>query len=233
MSKVTFTLVFLFAVLPSFVDTLGHLRGTKKDSASTLDLTACCSGSDDEDFSDDDGGDSTTATTTTTESVCVPEVVNPPLNKRFYGHYLDLNKLYGVQFTTKSQAMYKDSRLDAQTSRAGWVPQVKDNLTCCKSDPWMILDLGSIRKVRGVITQGASGSDPLWKYWTKKFKVSYSRDDKTYYSVDGGKLFAGNTNTWKRKKNNFGKDIDARYIVFKPKLYGAMISMRAGVIVCK
>jgi len=240
MSKVTFTLVFLFAVLPSFVDPLGHLRGTKKDSASTSGLTACCSGgepaSDDEDFSDDDGGDSTggdstTATTTTTEWVCEPEDVNPPLNKRSYSHHFNLKQLYGQGGA--DMALFKNSLLDAQTARAAWIPQVKQDQTCCKHDAWMTIDLGSIRKVRGVITQGISGSDKLWQCWTKSFQLSYSKNGNKWFKVDDHKLFTGNTNTWGKKKNNFDGDIDARYITFYPKGFHTLIAMRAGLIVCK
>ena len=71
---------------------------------------------------------------------------------------------------------------------------------------WVQIDLGSVKKVTAIATQG----HPFKKQWVKGYMVSYGKDpmDFTKYR----KLFRGNTDSNTVVKNKVNPPIEARYI---------------------
>jgi hypothetical protein len=91
---------------------------------------------------------------------------------------------------------------------------------------WMRIDLNTETAVYGVQTQGRNGSNQ----WVTSYKLYYSNDDVTYYEVEGGKSFTGNTNQSTKVTQNLNTPIKARYIKFHILAWSGWISMRASVI---
>ena len=92
---------------------------------------------------------------------------------------------------------------------------------------WMTIDLGSVKTVIGVTTQGRVRSNQ----WVTSYKLYYSNNNTNFYVIDGGKAFAGNTDNNSKITNRLNTRIKARYIKFYVLTWNNYISMRAGVVV--
>ena len=93
------------------------------------------------------------------------------------------------------------------------------------ADQWMQIDLGALKAVTGVITQGKENSNQ----WVTGYTVSTSVDNSTWTSVNGGERFGGNSDGSTKVRNEFAP-VSARYVRFYTKSWHVYISMRAGVI---
>jgi hypothetical protein len=92
----------------------------------------------------------------------------------------------------------------------------------------MQLDVGSVKSIAGVVTQGRSNAHQ----WVTSYQVEASDDEKAWTKVDCGRTFAGNVDQNTVVNGRFNKPITARYIrVFVRSWYG-WASMRAGVLLC-
>ena len=92
---------------------------------------------------------------------------------------------------------------------------------------WMQIDLGSIRCVNGVVTQGRNkgvyGSQRVTSY-----KISYSSDGVTFTELP--EVFEGNVNNDYSNVTNSFDPVQARYVRFIVKAWEGAVSMRAAVV---
>jgi len=94
---------------------------------------------------------------------------------------------------------------------------------------WMSMDLGQVRKVWGVVTQGRARG--RWSnQYVKTYKVQYSEDGSTWKDVTG---------TYKGERGDSGKEaqfpqpVMARFVKLVVRTWSSHISMRAAAITCK
>jgi len=73
---------------------------------------------------------------------------------------------------------------------------------------WVQIDLGSVKKVTAIATQG----HPDKGQWIKTFQISSGSDPNSLTLYDNGKIFTGNTDSNTVVKNIFDPPIEARYI---------------------
>ena len=89
------------------------------------------------------------------------------------------------------------------------------------------LDLGSAKKVAGVLTQGRTD---CCNQYVKSFKVDYSNDNSNWNNVDNGVTFQhSTTDRTKVMTTTFETAVTARYIRVKPQSWNEHISMRVDV----
>eukprot|EP00937_MAST-01D_sp_MAST-1D-sp2_P000414 g414.t1 len=104
-----------------------------------------------------------------------------------------------------------------------------------KSNPagsWMQLDLGGARAVGGIVVQKRLCGNEC--QYVKSVKVTVSRDNSEWASVDGGKEFNANyagQSQNARQQIVFSSVVSARYVRIEARDYKGHISMRAGVLV--
>ncbi|CAH1251741.1 MFGE8 [Branchiostoma lanceolatum] len=131
-----------------------------------------------------------------------------------------------------------DASITASTSLAGneasegrlkgsgyWAPDSAD------TEKWLQADLGEMKVVTGVITQGGGTDDK----WVKSFKLQHSTDETswtTYADSGSEKVFSGNTDKGSHVTNKLDIPIDARYVRFLPQTWEGGIAMRVEVLSC-
>ncbi|KAK3722552.1 hypothetical protein QZH41_002152 [Actinostola sp. cb2023] len=71
---------------------------------------------------------------------------------------------------------------------------------------WVQIDLGSVKKVTAIATQG----HPDKGQWIKTFQISSGNDPNSLTLYDNGKIFTGNTDSNTVVKNIFDPSIEAR-----------------------
>lgn len=142
-------------------------------------------------------------------------IINPPENKRTY------SSIWGSNRTGTGHAR---SMLDSQlawASQNNWVGQ------------WMMINLDSVQKVSGIVTQGRKSS--RWSnQFVRYYKVSYSVNGTDFKYVDGAALFPGNYRDNQIKEvAMFKAPVNAQYIRIYPHRWSHHMSMRAGVVLPK
>lgn len=117
------------------------------------------------------------------------------------------------------------SRLDGTSS--GWYPST-NNI----GHEWIMVDLGKIRPVTGVVTQGRYNSG----YWTKQYQVEHSRNGVNFTDVkkaDGSEMvFSANTDQHTKVVNRFPNPVNTRFVRIYPMAYHNGIYIRFDVIDC-
>jgi len=117
-------------------------------------------------------------------------------------------------------------------SLGGWEAATGD------TDLWWKIDLGMVKSIAGVATQGHHIEKPLKAYVTS-YQVQVSMDDRKWTKVNSSARdgnFIGNVKHCEGdtvRVNNFSKPISARYVRVLPKDFEERISMRIGVMVCR
>lgn len=94
-----------------------------------------------------------------------------------------------------------------------------------KIDEYITFDLGSIRNIGGVVTQGRKN----YNQWVTSFKVGYSNDNKNYKEVDFGNKFIANWDRSTKVTNLFTIPVNAKYIRIYPQSWYGHMSMRAAI----
>ncbi|XP_033123006.1 uncharacterized protein LOC117121804, partial [Anneissia japonica] len=93
-------------------------------------------------------------------------------------------------------------------------------------DQWIQADLGSVKRVVGVITQGRSG----YNQWVKTYKVNYSTDGSIFAPVLGSsgqvEIFSANSDRNTEVKNIFSSVVYAQFIRINPITWYRHISLR-------
>ena len=92
---------------------------------------------------------------------------------------------------------------------------------------WYQIDLGSIRTVGGVVTQGHAKLDQ----WVTALKIQTGITEASLAYVNNGEEFAANPNGDRNTKVEilFGTRVEARYVRLFPTARKASISLRAAV----
>ena len=132
---------------------------------------------------------------------------NPVENKRSYSSVHDNNAIG----TGHAQSM-----LD---SGQAW--SAKTNAV----DQWMQIDLGALKPVTGVVTQGRTDADQ----WVTGYTISTSTDGSTWTPVNSAQKFSGNTDRNTKVEHVFSS-VSALYVRFNVQSWHNHISMRAGFI---
>nr|XP_039255442.1 lactadherin-like [Styela clava] len=119
----------------------------------------------------------------------------------------------------------KYSRLDHGSH--GWYPNSNN-----PGHEWIMTDLGKIRPVTGVVTQGRFNADS----WTKQFQVEHSRDGFNFTDVkksDGSEMvFQANSDRTTKVVNRFPKPVKTRFVRIYPMAYHNGMYIRFDVIDC-
>lgn len=112
----------------------------------------------------------------------------------------------------------------------GWRPSSNDLSRTGRE--WIMADLGKVRNVTGVVTQGSNGSD----HWTKTFKVEHSSDGHSFIDVtknDGSELiFNGNSDRSTKVVNRFPDPVMTRFIRIYPMSFQHWPYIRFDVLDC-
>ncbi|KAI8490945.1 hypothetical protein Bbelb_313640 [Branchiostoma belcheri] len=98
---------------------------------------------------------------------------------------------------------------------------------------WLQVDLGEMKRVTGVITQGRQRD---YEQWVTSYKLRYSADGTdwtTYPGSDGSDMvFTGNTDTNTPVRHLLDDPVEARYVRFVVQSWHSHITMRAEVLGC-
>lgn len=97
---------------------------------------------------------------------------------------------------------------------------------------WLQYDLGSVRKITGVVTKGRNGVSQF----VTQYRVLYTNDTFFWqYILDANgkpKLFFGNVDTDSAQVNFLHPPISARYVRINPTKWVSHVSMRAELLGC-
>eukprot|EP00808_Paulinella_micropora_P005887 g61390.t1 len=110
------------------------------------------------------------------------------------------------------------SRLHAEE---GWCAEIADK------NQWLQLELSGPHTVTGVFIQGRRGK---WAQWVTTYRVQTSLDGVTFFNVDKGKVFEGNSDSETVVVGKFETAMSARYVRLLPVAWKGHISMRADVV---
>jgi len=127
---------------------------------------------------------------------------------------------------------YGRPRLD--DSPGAWLPsnyaQMNENGRAeQKNADWLQVDLGSVMKVAGLVTQGRSEA---WQF-TQTYKVMVSDDGEKWNNVECGRIFDGNVNYYEKKQNVFVEPVKARYVRIYPETCYSYCALRVGILLCE
>ncbi|XP_069067337.1 neuropilin-1 isoform X2 [Pleurodeles waltl] len=112
----------------------------------------------------------------------------------------------------------------------GWTPG-EDSIK-----EWIQVDLGLLRFVSGIGTQGAISKETKKKYYVKSYKVDISSNGEDWITLkDGSKhvVFHGNSNPTDVVFRSFPKPVLTRFIRIRPVTWESGISLRFEVYGCK
>uniref|UniRef100_A0A3B3RPT7 ferroxidase n=1 Tax=Paramormyrops kingsleyae TaxID=1676925 RepID=A0A3B3RPT7_9TELE len=121
-------------------------------------------------------------------------------------------------------------RLNAQGAINAW--QAKDN----DMDHWLQVELRDIKKITGIVTQGAKS---LWtEMYVMAYTIQYSNDGKTWITytdeeqMSNPKIFVGNTDNNSHVKNYIYPPIFSKFIRIVPQRWQNSITMRVELLGC-
>ncbi|XP_066271170.1 uncharacterized protein [Branchiostoma lanceolatum] len=100
-----------------------------------------------------------------------------------------------------------------------------------QSGEWLQVDLHSVTRIAGVITQGRADYDQ----WVTSHKLAFSSDGAVWntYSEQGQeKVFEGNTDRNTEVKHLLSPPVTARFVRFLPLTWQGRASMRMEVLLC-
>ncbi|XP_078582879.1 uncharacterized protein LOC144865778 [Branchiostoma floridae x Branchiostoma japonicum] len=129
---------------------------------------------------------------------------------------------------------------ETRDKAGGWLPLKKE----MKQNQWLMRDLGEVREVTGVITQGRN-YNPEWSdgphkdgsQYVTSYVLSYGEknDDEKYYTDDKNQpiVFTGNSDRDTEVRHDLSQysgPVLARYVKFHPRTWHGYIAMRAGIV---
>ncbi|XP_019635477.1 PREDICTED: fibronectin-like, partial [Branchiostoma belcheri] len=121
-------------------------------------------------------------------------------------------------------------RLKGTAGWGAWTPARQDN------QQWLQVDLGVIKRVTGIPTQGAHLPVNNHYSWVRLYKLEYSGDEffwTTCADKDGSdKVFTGNTDTKNPVTHLLDNPVHARYVRFYPQSWYGYIAMRVEILGC-
>ena len=123
-------------------------------------------------------------------------------------------------YSSRYSATTTESMLDSGVFAQSW------RSSTATVNQWMQIDLGTVKSVFGVVTQGQI----KYNYWVKSFTVSTSTSGNTWLPVNNAEIFYGNTDKSSSVRNDFTL-VAARYVRIYAQTWNSRIIMRAGVVV--
>ncbi|XP_033941581.1 milk fat globule EGF and factor V/VIII domain containing b isoform X1 [Pseudochaenichthys georgianus] len=122
------------------------------------------------------------------------------------------------------------ARLDKQGKTNAWTAATNNQ------SEWLQVDLGSTKKVAGVITQGAKDFGSI--QFVTAFKVAYSNNGRSWTIVKDettktDRIFPGNSDNNVHKKNIFEPSFYARYVRILPWDWHERITLRMELLGCE
>uniref|UniRef100_A0A8B9L731 Neuropilin n=1 Tax=Astyanax mexicanus TaxID=7994 RepID=A0A8B9L731_ASTMX len=112
----------------------------------------------------------------------------------------------------------------------GWTPLEDSN------KEWIQVDLGFLRFVSAIGTQGAISQETKKKYFVKSYKVDVSSNGEDWITLKEGskqKVFIGNTNPTDVAKTQLPKPTLTRFIRIRPYTWETGIALRFEIYGCK
>ncbi|KAJ0029157.1 hypothetical protein NQD34_004154 [Periophthalmus magnuspinnatus] len=120
------------------------------------------------------------------------------------------------------------ARLDKQGKTNAWTAAVSDQ------NQWIQVDLGSPKRLTGIITQGAKDFGHI--QFVTAFKVSYSNNGRDWSTVKDqrgqDKVFAGNSDNNVHKTNVFEPPLFSRFVRVEPWAWHGRITLRLELLGC-
>ncbi|XP_043841524.1 lactadherin isoform X2 [Dromiciops gliroides] len=122
------------------------------------------------------------------------------------------------------------ARLDKQGKFNAWTAESKEDTE------WLQIDLGTPKRVTGIITQGARDFGHI--QYVSAYKVAYSNDNKswTIYKdkrTNTSKIFLGNSDNNSHQKNIFEIPFYSRFVRILPVAWHGRITLRVELLGCE
>lgn len=145
---------------------------------------------------------------------------------------MESGEIHSDQITASSQygTNWSVERSRLNYPENGWTPG-EDSYK-----EWIQVDLGFLRFVTAVGTQGAISKETKKKYYVKTYRVDISSNGEDWISLKEGNkaiIFQGNTNPTDVVLGVFSKPLITRFVRIKPVSWETGISMRFEVYGCK
>ncbi|XP_048586390.1 uncharacterized protein LOC5504315 isoform X1 [Nematostella vectensis] len=119
------------------------------------------------------------------------------------------------------------ARINLESWPAGW------NAKRFDPDPWLQIDLGSVKTVTSVATQGLGHGNH--DEWVKTYRVSTSLDGETWFVHQNGdrdKIFMGNNDGTTVKRNEFKPNLKTRWLRIHPRTWNNNVALRLELYGC-
>uniref|UniRef100_A0A672LSD9 Neuropilin-1a n=1 Tax=Sinocyclocheilus grahami TaxID=75366 RepID=A0A672LSD9_SINGR len=145
---------------------------------------------------------------------------------------METGEIHSDQIMASSQynPSWSPERSRLNSPENGWTPAEDSN------KEWIQVDLGFLRFVSAISTQGAISQETNKKYYVKSYKVDVSSNGEDWITIKEGpkqKIFQGNTNPSDVAKAMFPKPTLTRYLRIRPYNWETGIALRFEVYGCK
>ncbi|XP_015284474.1 PREDICTED: neuropilin-1 [Gekko japonicus] len=145
---------------------------------------------------------------------------------------MESGEIHSDQISASSQysTNWSSERSRLNYPENGWTPG-EDSIR-----EWIQVDLGLLRFVSAIGTQGAISKETKKKYYVKTYRVDISSNGEDWISLkDGNKplVFTGNINPTDVAYGTFPKPVLTRFVRIKPVTWETGISLRFEVYGCK
>nr|XP_056713098.1 neuropilin-1 [Euleptes europaea] len=145
---------------------------------------------------------------------------------------MESGEIHSDQISASSQysTNWSSERSRLNYPENGWTPG-EDSIR-----EWIQVDLGLLRFVSAIGTQGAISKETKKRYYVKTYRVDISSNGEDWISLkDGNKplVFTGNTNPTDVAYGTFPRPVLTRFVRIKPVNWETGISLRFEVYGCK
>uniref|UniRef100_A0A8C1R4K8 Neuropilin n=1 Tax=Cyprinus carpio TaxID=7962 RepID=A0A8C1R4K8_CYPCA len=145
---------------------------------------------------------------------------------------METGEIHSDQIMASSQynPSWSPERSRLNNPENGWTP-AEDS-----TKEWIQVDLGFLRFVSAIGTQGAISQETSKRYYVKSYKVDVSSNGEDWITIKDGpkqKIFQGNTNPTDVARAMFPKPTLTRYLRIRPYSWEAGIALRFEVYGCK
>ncbi|XP_072859051.2 neuropilin-1 isoform X1 [Pogona vitticeps] len=146
---------------------------------------------------------------------------------------MESGEIHSDQISASSQysTNWSSERSRLNYPENGWTPGEDSNRE------WIQVDLGLLRFVSAIGTQGAISKETKKRYFLKSYRVDISSNGEDWISIKDGNnkplVFAGNTNPTDIAYRPFPRPVLTRFVRIKPANWETGISLRFEVYGCK
>ncbi|KAM6086912.1 neuropilin-1 isoform 2-T2 [Chlamydotis macqueenii] len=145
---------------------------------------------------------------------------------------MESGEIHSDQITVSSQysAIWSSERSRLNYPENGWTPG-EDSVR-----EWIQVDLGLLRFVSGIGTQGAISKETRKEYYLKTYRVDVSSNGEDWITLKEGNkpvVFQGNSNPTEVVYRPFAKPVLTRFVRIRPVSWENGVSLRFEVYGCK